>query len=192
MVEVRPAGPDSWRDVATVMGERGDPARCLCQYFRLRGRAWSDATPDDNRQALRSQVCHGERPPGVLAYDGDTPIGWCAVAPRTSYPRVLASPNWRTDDPDSWVITCFVVPVGKRRKGVAGELAAGAVALAREYDAPSVEGCAVDTTLAGRTPSADLYRGPLCIFLDAGFTEVSRTSPQWVLVRRTLRPSRRA
>lgn len=186
MVTLREAGPDTWPDVAAVMGERGDPARCLCQYFRLRGRAWSDATPANNRDALRHQVCEGERPPGVLAYDGDTPIGWCAVGPRTAYPRVVASPNWRTDDPDSWVITCFVVPVGHRRKGIAGELATGAIDLARRYGASAIEGCAVDTALAGRTPSADLYRGPLSVFLDAGFKEVSRTSPHWVLVRLSL------
>ena len=186
MVEVRPAGPDSWQDVAAVMGDRGDPARCFCQYFRLRGQQWDAATRESNRRDLRTQVCKGDVPPGVLAYDGDTPVGWCAVAPRTSYARVLASPNWRTDHPDSWVITCFVVPVGHRRQGLAGELALGAVDFARSYGAPAVEGCAIDTAFAGRTPSADLYRGPLSVFLDAGFTEISRTSPHWVLVRQTL------
>jgi predicted GNAT family acetyltransferase len=186
MVDVRAAGPDSWPDVAAVMGDRGDPSRCLCQYFRLRGRAWSSATPSDNRVALRSQVCNGERPPGVLAYDGDEPVGWCAVAPRMSYPRVVASPNWRTDRPDAWVITCFVVPVGHRRQGLAGELALGAVEFARSYDAPVVEACAVDTTAEARIPSANLYRGPLSTYLSTGFTEVARTSPQWVLVRQLL------
>jgi hypothetical protein len=126
MVDVRPAGPDAWKDVAAVMGERGDPARCFCQYFRLRGRQWEAGTRESNRRDLRAQVCDGDLPPGVLAYDGETPIGWCAVSPRTSYPRVVASPNWRTDHPDAWVITCFVVPVGHRRQGIAGDLAAGA------------------------------------------------------------------
>ncbi|HET6986596.1 MAG TPA: GNAT family N-acetyltransferase [Kribbella sp.] len=186
MVNLRPAGPDSWPDVAAVMGERGDPSRCFCQYFRLRGRQWSDATTDSNRHALRSQVCDAEQPPGILAYDGTTPIGWCAVAPRTAYPRVVASPNWRTDEPDAWVITCFVVPVGHRRKGVAGELALGAVEFARSYGAPVVEACAVDTTTEARVPSANLYRGPLSTYLSTGFTEISRTSPQWVLVRKLL------
>ena len=184
MVDVRAAGPDSWADVAAVMGERGDPSRCFCQYFRLRGKQWSSATPDNNREALRTQVCDAEQPPGVLAYDGTTPVGWCAVAPRTSYPRVLASPYWRTDRPDAWVITCFVAPVGHRRQGLARELALGAVDFAQSYGATVVEGCAVDTTTTGRITSADLYRGPLSVFLDTGFTEVSRTSPQWVLVRR--------
>lgn len=186
MLKLRPAGPDSWPDVAGVMGERGDPARCFCQYFRLRGRQWSDATTDSNRQALRSQVCDAAQPPGILAYDGTTPIGWCAVAPRTAYPRVVASPNWGSDRPDAWVITCFVVPVGHRRQGVARELAHGALDLARSYGATVVEGCAVDTSTTDRIPSADLYRGPLSVFLDAGFSEVSRTAPQWVLIRRTL------
>jgi ribosomal protein S18 acetylase RimI-like enzyme len=184
MVEVRPAGPESWDDVAAVMGERGDPARCFCQYFRLRGQQWSAGTRETHRRALRSQVCQGDIPPGVLAYDAGTPVGWCAVAPRTAYPRVLASPNWRTDHPDAWVITCFVVPVGHRRQGIAGELAAGAIEFARLYGAEAVEGCAVDTGQADRISAADLYRGPLSVFLDAGFKEVSRTNPRWVLVRR--------
>ncbi|WUJ72718.1 GNAT family N-acetyltransferase [Kribbella soli] len=185
MVDVRPADPDSWPDVATVMGERGDPSRCFCQYFRLRGKAWSESSPAANREGLKQQVCNAEHPPGVLAYDGSTPIGWCAVAPRTAYPRIVASPNWRTDHPEAWVITCFVVPVGNRRQGVAGELVHGAIELAQSYGASSVEACAVDTGVAGRIPSADLYRGPLSVYLGAGFTEVSRTSPQWVLVRRS-------
>jgi ribosomal protein S18 acetylase RimI-like enzyme len=182
-LNLRPAGPDRWPDVETVMGERGDPSRCFCQYFRLRGKAWSGSSPDDNRTGLREQVCGGGLPPGVLAYDGSTPVGWCAVGPRTSYPRVVASPNWRTDHPDAWVITCFVVPVGHRRQGVAGELVHGALDLARSHGAGTVEACAVDTTAEGRVPAADLYRGPLSVYLAAGFTEVSRTGPRWVLVR---------
>jgi ribosomal protein S18 acetylase RimI-like enzyme len=186
MVEVRPAGQESWDDVVAVMGERGDPARCFCQYFRLRGQQWSSGTPETHQRDLRSQVCHGDIPPGVLAYDDGAPVGWCAVSPRTAYPRVLASPNWRTDHPDAWVITCFVVPVGHRRQGIAGELATGAVDFARSYGADAVEGCAVDTAQADRVSAADLYRGPLSVFLAAGFKEVSRTNPRWVLVRRRL------
>ncbi|MEU6147844.1 hypothetical protein ABZ848_46845 [Streptomyces sp. NPDC047081] len=34
-------------------------------------------------------LCGAEPPPGVLAYDGDVPVGWAAVAPRadTTYAR---------------------------------------------------------------------------------------------------------
>ena len=106
------------------------------------------------------------------------------MAPRSTYPRVVASPNWHGGDAEAWVITCFVVPVGHRRQGVAGELLLGAIDFARSRGAAAVEGCAVDLDAAGKVASADLYRGPLSVFLAAGFEELSRTSPTWVLVRK--------
>jgi ribosomal protein S18 acetylase RimI-like enzyme len=186
-LEIRPATADRWDDVAAVMGERGDPSRCFCQYFRLRGKAWSGADPASRRTALQAQVCASDLPPGVIASDeAGTPVGWCAVAPRSAYPRVVASPNWRGGDPDAWAVTCFVVPVAHRRQGVAGELLLGAIDFARDQGARELEGCSVDLDAAGKVPAADLYRGPLSVFLAAGFTEISRTSPSWVLVSKSL------
>jgi hypothetical protein len=69
---------------------------------------------------------------------------------------------------------------------IAGELLAGAIDFARSQGAATLQACAVDTTQAGKTPSADLYRGPLSVYLSAGFTELSRTSRSWVLVSRQL------
>jgi GNAT superfamily N-acetyltransferase len=184
-IEVIPATAERWPDVVTVMGVRGDPSRCWCQYFRLRGRDWSDATPGSNRKALCDQVTGHGPPPGVIAYDEGEPAGWCATAPQASYPRAQASPNWRSDDTGStWVVTCFVVRPGYRRRGLAGPLLGGAVDLAAEHGATAVEGCAVDLTAAGRMSSADLYRGPLSVFLDHGFSVVRRNSAAWVLVRK--------
>jgi hypothetical protein len=60
------------------MGDRGDPSRCFCQYFRLRGKQWSDASSAAHREALRAQV-EADPAPGVLATDDSgTPVGWCA------------------------------------------------------------------------------------------------------------------
>lgn len=100
----------------------------------------------------------------------------------------MASRNWRhdLDDTGSWAVTCFVVPVGHRKRGVTGDLLAGAVALAAARGATAVEGCAVDLSEAGRVASADLYRGPLSAFLAAGFAIVRRNSPAFVLVRKEL------
>jgi ribosomal protein S18 acetylase RimI-like enzyme len=188
-IEVTPATADRWYDVRTVMGVRGDPSRCWCQYFRLRGRDWSDAPPETHRDALHAQLS-GPVPPGVLAYDDGEPAGWCAAAPRTAYPRVLASPNWQSDaDPGTWVVTCFVVRTGYRRHGIAGTLLGGAIDLASAHGATAIEGCAVDTAASGHTASADLYRGPLTVFLDHGFHVVRRSSPAWILVRRHVDPA---
>lgn len=186
-IDVLPATPERWDDVVAVMGTKGDPSRCWCQYFRLRGQAWSSSSTASNRSALRKQVTAGDLPPGVIAYADETPAGWCAIAPRAGYPRVEASPNWRTDlrTDGLWSVTCFVVRPGRRRNGLTDHLLHGALELAADHGATAVEGCAVDTT--ERHPSADLYRGPLPTFLAAGFTEIARHGPAWIQVRKELR-----
>lgn len=183
-IEVLPATTSRWADVVEVMGTRGDPSRCWCQYFRLRGKEWSGSSPDANREALRCQVGEGNLPPGVVGYVDGEPAGWCATAPRAAYARVLASPNWRSDAGDAWTVTCFVVRTGRRRNGLARHLLSGAVDLATSNGATTVEGNAVDATT--RMSSADLYRGPLSVFLAEGFSVVRRNSPAWIQVRKDL------
>jgi GNAT superfamily N-acetyltransferase len=167
------------------MGTRGDPSRCWCQFFRLPGAGWDRATAPAMRAALHEQV-RGQVPPGVLAYVAGEPVGWCAVAPRASYPRLGRSPVAQaTDDaPGVWSVTCFVVRVGHRRRGISAALLAGAVDLARRYGASIIEGYPVDAA-ARRTSAAELYHGPLSVFLRAGFTEAARPVPGRAVVRLT-------
>jgi GNAT superfamily N-acetyltransferase len=169
-----------------VMGTRGDPSRCWCQFFRIAGAGWDRADAPAMREALHEQV-RGAVPPGVLAFQDDEPIGWCAVGPRASYSRLGRSPVAQaTDDgPGVWAVTCFVVRVGHRRRGVASALLDGAVDLARRHEAAVVEGYPVDTS-ARKASSAELYHGPLSVFRAAGFTEVARPSPARAVVRRTV------
>jgi GNAT superfamily N-acetyltransferase len=188
---VRPATPDRWDDVVRVMGTRGDPARCWCQYFHLRGRAWSEATPASLKQRLGAQIEAAKVPPGMLAYAADEPVGWCQVAPKPELARLLHSPSSAapkgSDDPAVlWAITCFVVPPGQRRQGVTHELLAGAVRHAEAQGAAVVEGYPVDVAAKDRVSSAELYHGTLSLFLSAGFREVRRPSPPRVVVRRDL------
>jgi GNAT superfamily N-acetyltransferase len=176
-IDVRPATADRWDDVVAVMGTRGDPSRCWCQFFRLRGQDWRSATREINQEALRAQVCGEALPPGVLAYDGDDVVGWCAVAPKSAYPRILASRATGDRVDGVWSVICFVVRVGHRRKGVSLALLSGAVEFARAEGASVVEGYPVDTTARGSVSSAELYHGPLSLFEQSGFREVARPSP---------------
>jgi GNAT superfamily N-acetyltransferase len=189
MVSVHDATPDRWPDVEAVMATRGDPARCWCQYFRLRGAAWRESTRTSNRAGLRLQV-ESDRPPGVLAYLDGAPVGWCGVAPRSAYPRLAASAVASSvEDADGvWAVVCFVVRVGQRRRGVAGPLLDGVVDLARRYGAGIVEGYPVDPAARESVSSSELYHGPLQVFRRAGFTEVARPYPGRAVVRRTLDP----
>ena len=187
-----PATAGRWADVETVMGVRGEPSRCWCQFFRQRGSQLREATTATNRAALRVQVCDDPLPPGVIAYDGDEPVGWCAAAPFGSYPRLVHSPVAATaDDRDKgrervWAVTCFVVRVGHRRKGMAAALLGGAVELGRSHGADVVEGYPVDPSARSSVSSSELYHGTVSLFLANGFTEVARPSPGRAVVRRTL------
>jgi len=175
----------------TVMGTRGDPSWCWCQFFHLRGAAWSASSTPGRRAALQQQVCGGGRAPGVLAYRGDQPVGWCQVGPKSSFARldtatVSLAPRDTPDPAGLWAVTCFVVRVGQRRKGVASALLSGAVDLARAGGAAAVEGYPVETGGAKRS-SADLYHGTASMFEQAGFTTVRRPRPGRIVVRLALR-----
>ena len=165
------------------MGTRGDPSRCWCQFFRLPRAGWDRATAPAMRSALHEQV-RGEVPPGVLGYVAGAPVGWCAVAPRVSYPRLGRSRIAQaTDDgPGVWSVTCFVVRVGHRRRGISAALLDGAVDLARRHGASIIEGYPVDA-VARQTSAAELYHGPLSVFLRAGFTEAARPAAGRAVVR---------
>ena len=118
-------------------------------------------------QALAGAVHSGE-PVGLLAYDGGTPVGWVAVAPRYRYPRLLRSTTLHLapdDEPGVWSVTCFYIHRRHRRSGVAAALLAAAV----DYAAGTVvEGYPVDTG-GDRRPSGDLFTGTVALFTRAGF-----------------------
>jgi GNAT superfamily N-acetyltransferase len=186
-VEVLPATPARWADLVAVFDRPGDPGRCWCQWF-FRGAHADRGHADGNRAALRRQVDDGP-PPGVLGYVDGEPTGWCAVAPRPGYTRLTRSPLLRDlppdelADPSVWSVTCFVVRRGARRQGLAGPLVDGAVALARGSGGSVVEGYPLDLAVRSSTGSAELYHGPLSVFLRAGFAEVARPTPDRPVVR---------
>jgi ribosomal protein S18 acetylase RimI-like enzyme len=190
-LRVVPADAARWDDVVTVMGTRGDPSWCWCQFFHLPNKDWSASSTPERRAALQQQVYGAGPAPGVLAYRGDEPAGWCQVGPKPSFARldtaVVSRPSADRPDPEAlWSVTCFVVPVGHRRRGVASALLAGAVDLARAEGAAAVEGYPMETGGARRS-SADLYHGTVSMFEQAGFTEVRRPRPGRVVMRLSLR-----
>ncbi len=86
-----------------------------------------------------------------------------------------------------WSVTCFVVRVGHRRKGVAAQLLRAAVDFARRHGARIVEAYPVDASVRP-TGSSGLFQGPLSMYLHAGFIEVARPSASRSVVRLALTP----
>ena len=131
--------------------------------------------------------CATDPGPGVLVYVDDVVAGWCSIAPRASFRRLL---NSRTipvlDDRDAWSIVCFVVRAGYRKQGLMHHLLAGAVQHATVYGAEVVEGYPVDTA-GGRVDGISGYVGTAELFERAGFQRAAATSsriggqPRWVM-----------
>jgi len=185
MVSVTDATSDRWDDLVAVFGTRGDPPGCWCQWFRHQ-RPELYATPVEQRRADLQAETAAPVPPGVLVYDEDgEPAGWCAVAPRVDYRRLRSYPvaQATADEPGLWAVTCFVVRVGHRRRGLAQVLLDGAVDLARRHGARVVEAYPLDTTVR-KAAANELFHGPLSVFLRSGFREVgTRTAPARPVVR---------
>ena len=181
-----------WDDVRTVFGTRGDPSTCWCQFFKVDSAAWKAQDVAFFERSLCEQVdagrAAGTAGPGVIAYLGSVPVGWAAIEPRPAYPRVLSGRVIpATADPDLgdasvWAVTCFVVRVGYRRRGVGAALLAGAVEQARTGGARAVEAYPVDTA-GEKVSSADLYHGPLSSFVAAGFAITGRPVEGRAVVR---------
>lgn len=118
---------------------------------------------------------------GVLAYDGDEPIGWCSIAPRESYVKLRRSRTMpRVTDPETttWTVLCFFVPRPRRGTGVTRALLEGAIAYARAQGAAVVEGYPYDTAGISAT-----HRGHSRVFRALGFVQ-DHGGRRWALALR--------
>ena len=192
-IRIVPANRASWEDLEAIFGERGDPAGCQCQWFKVSAREWRGTPREARAEALREQTrCGSPRArttSGLVAYLDGEPAGWCAVEPRTAYPRLAGMRlPWlgRDEDKDDdgvWAVTCFVTRVGYRRRGVSAALAAAAVDFARSRGARAVEGYPMITEPGREVAWGELFVGSRNSFADAGFAEVSHPSPRRVVMR---------
>lgn len=199
VVTVVPANEAPWEDLQAVMGTRGDAHDCQCQFFRIREKKWRTGTREDRAESLRGQAaCDRPDSPttsGLVAYLEGEPVGWCAVQPRPVYQRLLRMRTpWLGRDEDRaddgvWVVPCFQVREGFRRRGISGELARAAVEFARERGARAIEGYPLVTDPGKEMIWGELYVGAVSTFASAGFVEVSAPSSRRRVMRVEFWPS---
>ena len=173
--QIHPVTPDRWDDFLDLFGPTGAHSNCWCTWWVLTNRDWEEAGSVGRRAVIERLVADGSVP-GLLAYDGDTPVGWVSVGPRDRYARMM-SPRSRAfkplDEEPSWVINCFYIHRDRRGAGVATALLEAAVAFAADRGAARIDGHPKDTGLK-TISNSDLFVGSLEMFLAAGFTEVER------------------
>lgn len=149
---------------------------CWCMSYR-------DARLNNAERPLyMADECSREPGPGVLAYVDGEVAGWCSIAPRSSYRRLMHSRTIPLRDDgavaaaDIWVAVCFVVRPKFRRQGLMNVLLEGAVAHARAHGAAAVEGYPIDTDGVGKVDIISGYVGTTRLFERAGFARVTETA----------------
>jgi len=165
------AATGRFEDFAVVVGtKRPDAGGCWCMSYR------DSRVSNPERPVYMRKECESEPGPGVLAYVDGEVAGWCSVAPRSTYRRLM---NSRTipflDERDAWSIVCFVVRPGYRGQGLMHRLLAGAVEHAAAHGAEVLEGYPAETGGA-RIDQISGYVGTVELFETAGFHKASPTT----------------
>ena len=152
-------------------------------YWRLPKGKWRNAR-SKNKERFRRLVAKGPAP-GILAFDGDTAVGWVAVGPRETYPALDRSRFLRpVDDESVWSMPCFYIKSGYRGRGVMRALVAAAAEHAAKAGGRIIEAYPVDTEK--RISAGSAYTGVASSFSRAGFKTVARRAAHRPIVRKTL------
>ncbi|MEJ2420747.1 MAG: GNAT family N-acetyltransferase [Acidobacteriota bacterium] len=188
-VTVFPLTPERWPDLEALFGPRGACGGCWCMWWRLSRKDFETGKGQSNRAAFHD-VVHAGPPPGLLAYVGGAPAGWCALAPRSDYPRLARSRILKpVDGRPVWSVTCFYIRRGRRGRQLSLKLLVAAVRYAASCGAEILEGYPVDPK-SGRAADAFVYTGLASTFRRAGFREVARRSETRPIMRLDLSTAR--
>lgn len=180
-VRVLPLTPDLWPAIEDLFEDGGVCRSCWCMYWRI-GSAYQKQPAEVNKGAFREVVQQGP-PPGLLAFDGETPVGWCQLSSRDCLPWLDRRPNLkRVDALPVWCISCFQVRKGYRRQGVCTALIREAVNAARQAGVPGLEAYPLDQYV---TPSSS-FTGFVTTFRKLGFKRVARRVPDRPILRHML------
>jgi GNAT superfamily N-acetyltransferase len=182
-IEVMPA-LGRYDDFFEVVGvKKPGGGGCWCMSYR------DSRVSNADRPAYMQRECATAPGPGVLVYVDGEVAGWCSVAPRSTYRRLM---NSRTipflDERDAWSIVCFVVRAGYRKQGLMHHLLDGAVEHARANGAQVVEGYPAEVGRE-RVDVISGYVGTTELFELHGFERAAETTAhsggreRWIMRR---------
>lgn len=188
--DVQVVDPGRWENLCDLFGPNGTYRGCWCMTWRISDKEFRANGNDGNRRALQDRVRAGDQV-GLIGYRDSTPVVWCSVAPRSTFPKVLKSTAIPPAGPDDvqgeevWSVVCFFVRAGHRRQGLMDPMLAAAVDLARDAGATAVEGYPMDTEDGTRRGA--IYSGTVALFERSGFTLHRRPrTGRRVIMRREL------
>ena len=170
-ITTRELEPGLWPTVETLFGATGACGGCWCQAWRVeKGERWKEIEGPLAKERLRQGILAGTTL-AVLAFDGDTPVGWCTFGPRDSFPRLSRARTLQCDDSSRvWSIPCFFVRRGYRGKGVARAMLEHVLAAMKARGATIAEGYPARPNKDGTYIAAFSWTGTQSLFAKAGFT----------------------
>jgi GNAT superfamily N-acetyltransferase len=181
---VRPLIISTWPDFERLFGPNGACAGCWCTWWRLSSKDFRNFSKEEKKNVLRTLVQSGKKP-GLIAYEGDIPVGWVSVAPREEFLLLENSKKLaRVDDLPVWSVNCFFIERHHRRAGLTRILIDEAVKFAAANGADIVEAYPID--VHEKVSSLRLYYGHADTFRQAGFVEVARREPEQPIMRKTI------
>jgi GNAT superfamily N-acetyltransferase len=173
-LEIHPLDVERWDDLVKLFGKTGADGGCWCMYWRLSQKEYSAGDRNRNKRLLKSLVEEGQSV-GLIAYHGETPVGWCGLGPRESFKRLERSRYLkRVDDKPVWSIVCFFINSKYRRKGVASALIKAAIEYATDQGAPTLESYPI-LEWGPNVTSTSAYTGTVEMYQKAGFRKVKVT-----------------
>ena len=154
---------------------------CMETHRTQSDEEWAARTAADNRRDMGAGITEG-KVTGLLAYVEGKPVGWCNYGETTRLAGVMHKLGLSTADHEGvGSVACFVIAAPYRGHGVAGRLLDAAIERLRRRGVRQVEAYprrAEDSAQAN-------YRGPLGMFLRAGF-ELYKETDKNLIVRKTL------
>ena len=160
------------------MGRDEHGGRCWCVAWWAP--TWDEyvaQSPEEHR-AVRDGLFERGVHDGYLAYVDGAPVGWMQVGPRDDLPKI-AEAFALESDPDTWAISCVLVLAPYRAQGLGRRLFTGVLDSLRGRGVGAVEGYPLHGT---GHEAAEVWTGPESLYVDAGFTEVTR-GPRRVVYR---------
>lgn len=169
-LRIEPLTEPQMEDFAAVVNPNHRQKHCWCLSHRLSAQEIRERGGEDRYEAMCS-LAREKIAPGVIAYLGDQPVGWCSISPRAQIPKLENSKLIRpVDDLRVWSIICMVVRGGYRRRGVNRQMVLGALDYAKSLGAPAVEAYPVDPD--GRMDLTMAFVGTRTMFEEVGFEVV--------------------
>lgn len=165
---IEPLTFQNWSKFEELFGrEQGANGGCWCMWWRLPRPTFQAMSRDQRREAFR-RIVKKTGGVGVLLFENELAIGWCAVTPPGSLPTFERSHISKPiDDRKSWRVSCFFVKAGYRGKGYMQELLRGAIWFAKAKRAPALDG--FPQVMDGRTGYVDTFIGVASCFKACGF-----------------------